>query len=206
MVLDGVLRGEHEKGLGQRMRVVVHGDLRFVHRFEQRGLRLRRGAVDFVGHDDVGEDRAGLELEFLRDGVVDADADHVARQHVGGELNALERAVERARDGVGEGGLADARNVLDEQVAAREQRHQRHLDGFFLALHDAGDGALKFADAAARRWKSSFAIRAAFCYKKWVRAISSVVRALPSHGRGPRFKSLIAHHPNPHSAIVCPVR
>src|ERR1700685_1505113 len=27
-----------------------------------------------------------------------------------------------------------------------------------------------------------------------LRATSSVVRALPSHGRGPRFKSLVAHH------------
>ena len=47
---------------------------------------------------------------------------------------------------------------------------------------------------------SRFAIPWAFCYKKsaaagcFLRAISSVVRALPSHGRGPRFKSLIAHH------------
>jgi hypothetical protein len=33
------------------------------------------------------------------------------------------------------------------------------------------------------------------CYKEHdLRATSSVVRALPSHGRGPRFKSLVAHH------------
>ena len=64
-MLDGILRGEHEKRLRQRMRVIVDGDLRFVHRFEQRGLRLRRGAIDFVGQHDVGEHRPGLEFEFL---------------------------------------------------------------------------------------------------------------------------------------------
>ena len=31
---------------------------------EQRGLRLGRGAVDFVGEDDVGEDRALDETEL----------------------------------------------------------------------------------------------------------------------------------------------
>src|SRR5580698_8362183 len=93
-MLDGILRGQHQKRIGQRVRVIIHGDLRFVHRFQQRGLRLRRGAIDFVGHDDVRENRPGLEFEFLRRGIEDADADYVAGQQVGSELNALERAAE----------------------------------------------------------------------------------------------------------------
>jgi hypothetical protein len=36
-----------------------------LHRLEQRALRLRRGAVDLVGEDDVGEDRALAERERL---------------------------------------------------------------------------------------------------------------------------------------------
>ena len=137
------------KRLRQRMRVIVHRDLRFVHRFEQRGLRFRRGAVDFVGHDDVGEDRAGLEFEFLRRRVVDADADHVARQHVRGELNALERAVEGTRERLRQRRLADAGNVLDQQVAARQQRRQRQLDHVVLALDDVRDRALQLGEAGA---------------------------------------------------------
>ena len=148
-MLDGILRGQHQKRIRQRMGVVVHGDLRFVHRFEQRGLRFRRGAVDFVGDDDVGENRAGLEFEFLVRGIVDADADHVARQHVRRELNALERAVEGAREGLRQSGLADAGNVFDQQVAAREQRRERQLDDVFLALHHARNRALKFGEAGA---------------------------------------------------------
>ena len=50
-------------------------------------------------------------------------------------------------------GLADAGNVFDQQVAAREQRGQRQLDDVFLALHDARDRALKLGEAGCwRRW------------------------------------------------------
>ncbi len=35
---------------------------------------------------------------------------------------------------LGERGLADAGNVFDQQVAAREQRDQRELNRFFLAI------------------------------------------------------------------------
>ena len=171
VMLDRILRGEHQERLRQRMRVIVHRDLRFVHRFEQRGLRFRRGAVDFVGDDDVREDRSGLEFEALRRGVVDADADHVARQQVRGELDALERAVEGARERLRERCLAHAGNVFDQQVAAREQSGERELDYVFLAFHDARNRAQKLGESFAggvgivgRSWL--IAIRVAFCYKK----------------------------------------
>ena len=66
-MFDRVLRGDHQKRLRQRVRVRVDRDLAFVHGFEQRGLRLGRGAVDFVGQQHVGEDRAALEFELLLD-------------------------------------------------------------------------------------------------------------------------------------------
>src|SRR6266481_1002769 len=111
-MLDRVLRGDDEKRLRQRERFTVDGDLRFVHGFEKRGLRARRGAIDFVGEDDIGEDRAGTKFKIARLGIVDADAG----------------------------------NVFDEQVAAREQRDEGELDGVFLAVDGARDGALKLRD------------------------------------------------------------
>jgi hypothetical protein len=45
----------------------VDGDLAFVHGLEQRGLCFGRGAIDLVGQQDVGENRAALEFEFLFD-------------------------------------------------------------------------------------------------------------------------------------------
>ena len=62
LLLDRVLRGQHEERLGQRMPRAADGHLLLLHRLEQRGLRLRRRAVDLVGQDHVGEDRPADEL------------------------------------------------------------------------------------------------------------------------------------------------
>ncbi len=63
-LLDRVLRGEHEERVGQLVAHAAHGDLPLLHRFQQRGLRLGRRAVDFVGQDHVGEQRALEEAEL----------------------------------------------------------------------------------------------------------------------------------------------
>ncbi len=231
VVLDRILRRQHEERFRQRVRVVVDCDLRFVHRFQQRRLRFRRRAVDFVGHDDVRENRPRLELEFLRRGIVDAHADHVARQQIGGELNALERALKRIRQRLRQRRLAHARHVLDQQVAAREQRRQRKLNHVFLALDDAPNRALQFRQPFRRRGgaaapalmsvvvcnsvglllqKLSRWFARSMCTRRGNRVgccsaglqpgrfffgrLAQLVRAFPSHGRGPRFKSLVAHH------------
>ena len=47
---------------------------------------------------------------------------------------------EGARQHVRERGLADARDVLDQQVAAREQAGERHADLSFLAEDDLAGG------------------------------------------------------------------
>ena len=43
---------------------------------------------------------------------------------------------------MGEGRLADPGDILDQQVAASEQPHQRELDHFILTPDNALDGAL----------------------------------------------------------------
>ena len=100
-------------------------------------MSLRRRAVDFVRHDDVRENRPGLEFEALRRWIVDAHADDVARQQVRSELNSLKRAVEGAREGLRQCGFAHAGNVFDQEVAAREQRGERELNYVFFAFDDA---------------------------------------------------------------------
>src|SRR5258707_176720 len=134
VMLDGILRGDDEKWLRQRKRLAVDGDLRFVHGFEKRGLRARRCAVDFVGENDVCKNRPGTEFKFARLRIVDAHAEHVAGQQVGGELDALEAAMKGFSDRLREGGLTDAGHVFNKQVAAREQRDRRKLNRAFFAL------------------------------------------------------------------------
>ena len=47
-----------KNGGSQRVRACPDGDALLLHRLQQRGLRLRRRAVDLVGEHDVREDRA----------------------------------------------------------------------------------------------------------------------------------------------------
>ena len=144
VVLDGILRGDHHEGTRQGMRAAVDRDLAFIHRFEQGGLGLGRGAVDLVGQQEVAEDGAGLEFESLGVGVVDGDAEDIAGQHVAGELQAMEAAGDGAGKGLGESGLADAGDILDEEMAARQQAHERKANDFGLAVNRRADGRLQF--------------------------------------------------------------
>ena len=57
-LLDRVLGGEDDERLAHRVRHAVDRDPALLHDLQQRGLGLGRGAVDLVGEDDVGEDRA----------------------------------------------------------------------------------------------------------------------------------------------------
>ena len=121
------------KGVGSGCERAVDGDLAFVHGFEQRRLRLGSGAIDLVGQQEIGEDRSGLELELLRVRVVDGDAEHVARQHVAGELQAVKAAVYGARQRLREGGLAHAGHVFDEKMTAGQQADEGQPHHFGLA-------------------------------------------------------------------------
>ena len=57
-LLDRVLGRQHEERVGQPVALAADGDLPLLHRLEQGRLGLGRRAVDLVGQDDVGEDRA----------------------------------------------------------------------------------------------------------------------------------------------------
>jgi len=148
-VLERVLRRDDDERLLELVGVRVDRYAPFGHRLEQRRLRARRGAVDLVGEDDVGEDRALAELEALRLLVEDADAEDVRRQEVRGELDAPERAADGAGERAGERGLADAGHVLDEHMAARRQRSDGEAHYAGLAVDDLGDGGFEAGERGA---------------------------------------------------------
>ena len=139
LVLDRVLGRDHEERARQLVRVLVDGHVALLHALEQARLRLRRGAVDLVDEHDVREHRPGPELEAVLALVVDVRADHVRRQQVGGALDARVLGVERARQRASEGGLADARVVLDQHVALGEERHEHVADDLLGRLDRARD-------------------------------------------------------------------
>ena len=94
-----------------------------LHRLEQGGLELRRRAVDLVQHHRVREQRARIEHVRPERRVVgaDLDADDVGRHQVGGALDARVVAADGARDDARQRRLADAGDVLDQQVAVGEE-------------------------------------------------------------------------------------
>lgn len=124
------------------MRNSIHGDLSFLHRFEQRGLGLWCSAIDFVRKDDLPHDGSRTEFEFTFLLIEDRNARHVAGEHVGRKLNAIERAIERFGEAAREHGLAHAGHVFDEQMSLTQQAD----DDEFQCLSLAHDHVLEIAD------------------------------------------------------------
>jgi hypothetical protein len=72
-LFDRILCGQDEKKVGQFVSRPSDGHLPFLHSFEQRGLRFRRRAVDFIGQDKVAENGALLENEFTAGALASVD-------------------------------------------------------------------------------------------------------------------------------------
>ncbi len=120
-----------------------------LHGLEQGGLGLGRGAVDLVGQEDVGEDRALQKAEgtplaarlFLQD----IRAGDVRGHEVRGELDAVELELHDPGQGGDEQRLGQAGHAHQEAVAAAEEGDQDLFDHLLLAddhlvdlLHDLG--------------------------------------------------------------------
>ena len=145
-LLDRVLRGDDQERRGQLQVLAADRDLALLHRLEHRALHLRRGAVDFIGQQQVREDGPVVDAEVAALLVDDLRADDVGRQHVDGELDALEVEVDRLGDGVDEQRLGEAGHALQQQVAAGEQRDHHALDDDILADDDLGDALADAGD------------------------------------------------------------
>ena len=128
------------------MALAVDGDGALLHGFEQRGLRLGGRAVDFVGQQEGGEERALDQRELVALQVEDVGAGDVGGHQIGRELDALELAAETRRERAREQRLGEAGHAFDERVLVAEDHDQRIADGVFLAdddLADAGgDGSM----------------------------------------------------------------
>jgi len=66
-----------------------------------------------------------MKMELLVTLAEDGDAENVRRQQVGRKLDALEPGIHRPRQGLGQRGLAGAREILQQDVAATGKRGQQ---------------------------------------------------------------------------------
>jgi hypothetical protein len=139
VVLDGVLRRHDEERIRQRARHAVDGHAPLAHRLEQRRLRLRRRAVDLVREHDVREDRARRNSNRRACG--SKTETPIRSEGSMSEVNCTRTKrppTARASAG-GQRGLADAGDVLDEQMPACEQRRQGEPDRLGLPLEGGSD-------------------------------------------------------------------
>ncbi len=140
LVFDGILGGDHEKGPRQLARLAPGGHRVFLHRLEQRGLRLGRRAVDLVGQDQVGEDGAMDEVQpplaGTGVGLQDFGPGHVRGHQVGRELDALEIPPQRLGQRPDQQRLGQPRHPDDQCVPLREQHRQELPDQALLTDDD----------------------------------------------------------------------
>ena len=92
-----------------------------------------------------------MELEASRLRLEHRHAQHVGGQQVGGELHALEVQPERGSQCVRQRGLAQARQVFDQQVAVRQQRDERQAHLHWLAQHQRVDLRLRLVKGGPQR-------------------------------------------------------
>ena len=164
-LVDGILRGEHEERLGQFANLATRRDALFLHGFEHGGLCLRRGAVDFVGQHDVGEDRSALELE--RAPAIGRFHHHVRAENVGGhqvrrELDAVEGKLQHLAERADEQCLAQPRHAFQQHMAAGEDRGQRAFDNGVGSDHDLADLGAEGIPSLAERLDFSFSAHVSF--------------------------------------------
>ena len=115
------------------------GDLTLPHRFEQRRLGLGRGAVDLVGEQEAGEQRATAEHELVTALVEDERASEIGGEQVGGELGPGEPQSGRVGEAPCGQRLAETGQVLDQHVTAGEHATEHELQRSALADDRAVD-------------------------------------------------------------------
>ena len=163
--LEGILRRHHEKGLVENVRGVPDGDLLLLHGFEQGRLGFWRGAIDFVGQQEIREDRPGLEIHDLFAVAVILHyrgADHIGGHQVGRELDARILQRNGLRQRAHEQSLAHARHPLQQNVRAGQQRNQHSLDHLALTDDRFGDFASQVHHLPGERFDLAFERLVAF--------------------------------------------
>ena len=94
-MLDGILRCENQKRLRQFVGFSTNGDLLFLHRFQQRGLHLRRCTVYLIGKDDVRKQRSAFDMELARLLIEHHRSDDVCGKQIGCKLDTVEHHINR---------------------------------------------------------------------------------------------------------------
>ena len=132
-----------------------HRHMMLLHRLQQRRLRARAGAVDLVGHQQLGEDRPLDEAEAAR--AVEPFLHHLGAENVGGHQVGRELHAQRVEphddaERLHQLGLGEAGNADQQAVTAGQQGDERLLDDPLLAEDHRADRLARGGDAGERRF------------------------------------------------------
>ena len=117
-MLDWILRCKDYEDRGQRAGLAIDRHLALLHGLQQRRLRFRGCAIDFVCQQEICENGPPHEPKFLRLQVENACPRDVCRHQIRRKLNALEVARDRARQRFHQQGFPHAGHTFDERVSA----------------------------------------------------------------------------------------
>src|SRR5215469_4027137 len=152
-LFNRVLCGHYHEERRQLMRGSSHGNLTLLHRFEQRGLNLRRSAVDLICQNEIVEHgsrlKAKLSLALRR--VIDLRTGDVRGQQVGRELNSREARVKKGGELLDCASLSKPRQTFDQEIAVRQQANNKPLDHLFLSKNGLSYLLLELENNVERR-------------------------------------------------------
>ena len=120
VVFQRILGGQDQEGLPKGEGLISEGNLSFLHGFQEGRLDLRRGPVDFVRQNDVGEDGSRGRDEGFGLFLEDHASEDIGRQKVGSELDSPEGSVDGIGQASGQKGFRQARDPLEKDVAPGE--------------------------------------------------------------------------------------
>ena len=137
---EGVLGGHDKERLGQTVRRTGDGHGVFLHGFEKCRLRLGGRAVDFVGQQNVGEQRAFLKIKdpatigrfgkHLR-------SNQVSGHQIGSKLNAPEIQLQSTGEGTDGERFTKPRDTFKQYVSATDQSNQSIIQNIRLTHDDS---------------------------------------------------------------------
>lgn len=139
LFFEGVHGRDHEKRRRKREGFARDGYPAFLHGLKKGRLHFRRGAVNFVGNDDVGEDRSFLYREFAGLGAVRLGSDDVGRKEVRRELDSYRFQIEGLGEGFGHQSLSESGNAFQKDMPVGNEADEQALQKLVLPDDDFGN-------------------------------------------------------------------
>ena len=173
-LLNRILRGQNEKRFFEFESLLANRDLLFLHGLEQRALHLGGGAIDFIGENEVGENRAFARGEAAGLRIINLRADDIGGQHVRRKLQARKFYVQARGQRFDRKGFGETGHTFEQHVAVGQQSDGEPFHKIGLPDNDLAEFVKKRMHKRAR-----FLYRLIDCTNSGVHFLMM----LPKHGQ-----------------------